>query len=197
MEPAETISVQFSYKPADMEHAHRVYHSTRPMQWISAAVAICALTAGCLTFYGIGASYVWSLLDGQEYPFIGVSPLWFGILSVLLALALWFDPLGVILRHVNYRRNVRIYAAHTEMEFDEVGISVVRDASREMYEWRFFNEAIEGSREFLLVVAHSTAFLVIPKRAFLGAKQEGFRALLARKVAKLKPVRRSPPLFLP
>jgi hypothetical protein len=196
MEPPEALKIAFTYSPADIEHAHRVYQTTRPIFWVGAAIALCASASGCLTFFGIGASYVYSALLGPSYPFIGVYPLWFAALAVLLALAIWFEPLGYLLRRLSFRRNRGIYGSKVEMEFTEVGVSIARVASREAYEWEFFGEAIEGSREYLLVVPRTTAFLVVPRSAIPLAKQERFWAMLGGKISKRRMVRRAPPLFL-
>jgi hypothetical protein len=196
MGPEGAITAQFSYRPGDIEHAHRVYESTKPMFWVSIVVALCTLASGCLALYGAGASYAYSLLNPQVYPFVGGYPLLLGMLLVLLALAIWFEPLGFLMRRVNYRRNPAIYGPQVEMEFTDAGVSVARHASREMYEWRLFGEAIEGSREFLLTVGGATAFLVVPKRALSETDREAFRVKLARGTGKLRAIRWAPPLFL-
>jgi hypothetical protein len=196
MKPPEALKVAFTYTPADIEHAHRVYQTTKPIFWVGAAIALCALASGCLAFYGIGASYAYSVLLGSSYPFIGVYPLQFAALAVLLALAIWFEPFSYLLRRLHFRRNTGIYGNKVEMEFTEVSVTVARGASRETYEWRFFGEAIEGSREYLLVVPRTTAFLVVPKSAIPRGRQEGFWAMIGAKIGKRRTLRRAPPLFL-
>jgi hypothetical protein len=82
------------------------------------------------------------------------------------------------------------------MEFTGAGVSVARHASREMYEWKLFSEAIEGGAEFLLIVGRATAFLVVPKRVLAEADREALRVMLARGTGKLRVIRWAPPFFL-
>jgi hypothetical protein len=180
MNTENQIAAQIQTTISDLKHAHRLYRAViTPDEYEGLIVVGILFGGGGLLLLGLAA--IKNLMAGQPIDFSW----WFVVLLILLVESI-FDVLTPLRLWLGYRQNPEHYSQTYRVIFDDGGIAVHWQDVDAHYKWEYYKEAVEGSREFILVYG-KRLYITIPKKAFRSESEiESFRNLLKRKVPKFK-----------
>jgi hypothetical protein len=174
MDENEPITLRFTYTPADMVDAIRLYESSTPMRSIGKIAAVLALFAAGMCAYG------YLELGGGDRSSYGFE--WYGLAFFLLAVVFWFDLLRPLMARLVFRMNAKIYSDPSEVTFDKDGVHAKTSTYDLTRKWEAYTRLLESKQSFLLVYG-KRLYATIPKRAFTDEKQiEWFREMVKSKI---------------
>lgn len=180
MTSENNITVHVRQKFGDYLHANRLYRASTSSDYIGRPLI------GFISLF-LGGCYSIFLASQPAYPHNGMDlsfPAAFVL--VLLGFAFIFDLIPTTLLWIIFMQNHQIYSEPYQAIFDDSGMSVQRQNANAKYEWKFFNVAVEGQNEFILIYGKNLYF-GIPKTSFQNEnEEEKFRSMLKSKFTEFR-----------
>ncbi len=180
MTSENNISVHVKLKFGDVLHADRLYRASTSSDYVGRPLI------GFISLF-FGGCY-WIFLATQPASTHSGIDLSFPIAFVLVmfGFAFIFDLIPTILLWVIFKQNRQRYSEPYQAVFDESGMFVQRQNANAKYEWKFFNDVVEGRDEFILIYGKNL-YYAIPKALFQNdSQEEQFRSMLKGKFTEFR-----------
>ena len=184
MNTENSFDIQIQLNFSDVVHANRLFRASKFSYiagWVAGAIFL-ILGAQYLLCYAPFALTSLFTHKPPDFQNINIESVVSVIVILLVGFVMLLDIEMPLLLWLRFRNNAQYYTEPRRAKFDNSGLIVEAISANGQYDWGFFKECVEGSREFLLVYAKGL-FITIPKKAFLGEEEiEQFRGFIQSKL---------------